>query len=248
MGFLDKYSDEELISLIDSDLVKEMRERGYAFGWHKETEFAGVIYILVNPAFPNLVKIGYADDLEKRLKVLNRNSGLPDPFHVYAAYKVKKRLEDLKLHDLIDSLDSDLRHSSNREFYEMTAKKAYDILSAIAEINGNDDVLMKNPFNDPYFDNDEATSKEDLDRTIDRMPSLTFAMIDIPVGSELVYVKDSSIVAKTIDLKNKVEYKGKIYSLSGLAREIRGTKTEQGPVHFTYNGKLLTEIRKEKGV
>lgn len=41
------------------------------------------------------------------------------------------------------------------------------------------------------------------------MPSLTFAMIDIPVGSELVYVKDSSIVAKTIDLKNKVEYKGK---------------------------------------
>ena len=49
--------------------------------------------------------------MEKRVKSFNRNSGLPGPYHVYATYKVKKRLEDLKLHTLIDSLDSDLRHA-----------------------------------------------------------------------------------------------------------------------------------------
>lgn len=54
-----------------------------------------MIYILVNPSFKNLVKIGYADDVAKRLKSLNSNAGLPDPYHVYATYKVKKRLEDL---------------------------------------------------------------------------------------------------------------------------------------------------------
>ena len=33
----------------------------------------GVIYILTNPSFPEYVKIGYADDIAKRLKELNRS-------------------------------------------------------------------------------------------------------------------------------------------------------------------------------
>ena len=31
-------------------------------------EKQGVIYILTNPSFPEYVKIGYADDIEKRLR------------------------------------------------------------------------------------------------------------------------------------------------------------------------------------
>ena len=34
-------------------------------------EKAGVIYILTNPSFPEYVKIGYADDVNKRLSQLN---------------------------------------------------------------------------------------------------------------------------------------------------------------------------------
>ena len=34
----------------------------------------GVIYILTNPSFPDYVKIGYADDIDKRLKQLNPQS------------------------------------------------------------------------------------------------------------------------------------------------------------------------------
>ena len=33
-------------------------------------ENKGVIYILTNPSFPEYVKIGYADDIDKRLKQL----------------------------------------------------------------------------------------------------------------------------------------------------------------------------------
>ena len=33
----------------------------------------GVIYILTNPSFPDYVKIGYADDVDRRLKELNRS-------------------------------------------------------------------------------------------------------------------------------------------------------------------------------
>ena len=151
MSYLEKFSDEELLEIFGSDVEAEIKARGYKYGWYKPTEYAGEIYILVNPAFPNLVKIGYANDVEKRVKSFNRNSGLPDPYHVYATYKVKKRLEDLKLHNLIDSLDSDLRHAKNREFYEMSPEKAYEILFVIAQINGDDDLLVLNPFGDDFF-------------------------------------------------------------------------------------------------
>lgn len=164
MGDLSRYADQEIIDIISSDAEAELKKRGYAYGWYKQECFVGVVYVLVNPAFANLVKIGYADDVEKRLKSLNSNSGLPDPYHCYAIYKVKKRLEDLKLHGLIDSLDSSLRHAKNREFYEMSAEKAYSILLAIAEIAGNEEQLIKNPLNDKFFDV-ENTQQSSLPKT-----------------------------------------------------------------------------------
>ena len=160
MGCLDRYSDEELVQIFGSNIEEELRSRGYEYGWHKKVQYAGEIYILVNPAFPSLVKIGYADNVQKRVKSLNSNSGLPDPYHVYATYKVKKRLEDLKLHKLIDSLDSDLRHTKNKEFYEMSPEKAYAILSAIAEINGDEELLVLNPYQDEFFDGKPAKQPE----------------------------------------------------------------------------------------
>lgn len=46
-------------------------------------EQQGVIYILTNPSFPDYVKIGYADDIEKRLQQLNRSECIPFAFRVY---------------------------------------------------------------------------------------------------------------------------------------------------------------------
>lgn len=158
MADLSQYADIDIINIVSSDAEAELKKRGYDYGWYKIEPYVGSIYILVNPAFPNLVKIGYADDVQKRMRTLNSNSGLPDPYHCYAVYKVRKRLEDLKLHGLIDSLDSSLRHAKNREFYEMDAQKAYSVLSAIAQISGDEEQLIVNPFNDDYFDNPKADS------------------------------------------------------------------------------------------
>ena len=62
----------------------------------------GVIYILTNPSFPEYVKIGYADDIDKRLQRLNRSECIPFAFRVYATYEVNSRLSDLKIHSIID--------------------------------------------------------------------------------------------------------------------------------------------------
>ena len=248
MNNLEKSYDEELFTIFDADIEEEIKSRGYEFGWHKQVKYAGEIYILVNPAFPNLVKIGYADDVEKRVKTLNRNSGLPDPYHIYATYKVKKRLEDLKLHDLIDSLDSDLRHARNREFYEMTAEKAYGILSAIAEINGDEELLVKNPAGDSFFNNKDTDSGNGKDCTggiRKSRPRFTFAMLNIPVGAELTYVRDRSVKVTVAD-DIHVFYDNSKWTLSALAKKLRNRPTgTQGTLWFEYDGKKLTDLRNE---
>lgn len=102
----------------------------------------GVVYILTNPSFPEYVKIGYADDVRERVNQLNRSECTPFAFRVYATYEVNERLTDLKIHNIIDKLNPNLRSIDNvegkkrvREFYAMTPEDAYEILEAIAEIN-----------------------------------------------------------------------------------------------------------------
>ncbi len=110
----------------------------------------GVIYVLTNPSFPEYVKIGYADNLERRLKQLNKSECLPFAFRAYCVYEVESRLRDNDVHNLIDKLNPDLRAIETfdgkpriREFYNITAEDAYDILYSIVSISGTTDKLKK---------------------------------------------------------------------------------------------------------
>ncbi len=61
----------------------------------------GVIYVLTNPSFPEYVKIGYADNLERRLKQFNNSACLPFAFRVYCVYEVEGRLRDKDVHNAV---------------------------------------------------------------------------------------------------------------------------------------------------
>lgn len=108
----------------------------------------GVIYVLTNPSFPEYVKIGYADNLEQRLKHLNNSECIPFAFRVHCIYEVNERLKDKDVHALIDKINPDLRSIDEfdgkkriREFYSISAEDAYDILYSIAAISGTTDRL-----------------------------------------------------------------------------------------------------------
>ena len=238
---LSKYDDNVLLDVINSDIESELRSRGYKYGWYKDDSYIGYIYILINTAFPNLVKLGYTDNIESRLKTLNSNSGLPDPYTCYAYYKVKKRLTDLQLHDLIDILNPTLRHSKNREFYEMNAEEAYNILEIISKITGTEEQLV-NVQNQSIQDIDLQASiyNKKAERT-------TFKMLQIPIGSDLVFTKNNAVVVKTVDDINTVEYMGKQYTLSALAKILLGWTATQGARFFAYNGELLIDRRTRLG-
>ena len=202
-----------------------------------------VIYILINPAFNHLIKIGYADNLESRLRTLNSNSGIPEDFHVYATYEVKERLEDRKIHEIIDTLDPTLRYNKKREFFEMTPEKAYHILEAIATINGLQENLSLNPLNDSYISDLLEKNEEKREKKSPR-PALTFDMLGINEGEMLEFTEDPSIkVTVGEDLKH-VRYNGEKISMSALAQKLLNSKYPlQGPLYFMYKGKRLTELR-----
>ena len=63
-------------------------------------------YLYLNkPSFPEYEKIGYADDIKKRLAQLNRSECAPFAFRVYETFETSSRLLDLKIHDLLQKFN-----------------------------------------------------------------------------------------------------------------------------------------------
>lgn len=130
----------------------------------------GVIYILTNPSFPKYVKIGYSDNVNKRLEELNRSECIPFAFRLYAYYKVQNRLSDKKVHELIDGLNPELRSVENingkerkREFYAMPKEQAYSILKSIATINNlEENLILVEPTKEELEDEEEAADIENI--------------------------------------------------------------------------------------
>lgn len=76
-------------------------------------EQGGYIYILINPSFPEYVKIGYADNVDERLAQLNRSECTPFGFRKYAVLHVANRLADKNVHKLLDMFKPELRAKEN---------------------------------------------------------------------------------------------------------------------------------------
>ena len=208
-----------------------------------ETKSQGVIYILTNPSFPDYVKIGYADDVNKRLKELNRSECIPFAFRLYAYYEVPQRLTDKKLHELIDMINPDLRaieefdgKRRTREFYNMTSEKAYKILQAIAQINGLEDNLHKVKPSEKDLEEEETAEENRILATnrhhfknIEFTSSLTghtyrsstnekgtLSIFDVTVGEEVPNNANPSkreIVSVALSDLTKNEEEGTLYQL-----------------------------------
>lgn len=186
----------------------------------------GYIYIMTNPALKGMVKIGYATDVEARRKQLS-TTALPYEYEVFATYETSGNLEDKKLHKMIDNLNPELRVSSNREFFVMTPQEAYELLEAIATISGTKDKLKK------------VKVVESKKQKV-RKPPVNFAKCGIPIGAELVFIDDPSVVAIVVS-ERKVQYNNEITSLSAISDSIKGYSTP-GPSFFTYNGEKVSDI------
>lgn len=213
----------------------------------------GYIYILKNPSFPDYIKIGYADDIYSRLKQLNDKSAVPFAFRLYAYYKVNHRLEDKTVHDIIDKLNPSLRAKDNidgkerkREFFEMSAEDAYDLLHCIAKINGlEDNLVLVEPTAKEMEDEDEATTK----RKSTQLPKMDWLIEQgiINIGDKVYLINHPEEIATIEDSRN-VRYKDQIMSFNQFGCELTGWKAIQIYAFMKKVGgdKTLSKLREEK--
>ena len=198
-----------------------------------------IIYILTNQSMPDTIKIGITDNLERRIKELD-NTSLPLPFECYYAVEVEDASKiEKKIHEGLD----DARIRDNREFFNTTPEQAKSILK-IAEIMGGKDVTPKDDIVET------AQDKQALEKSRKIRKRFNFEMINIQPGTILNFVKDTTITCEVHD-DRKVKFRDKITSLSDAAdivlREMGyDWSAAQGPIWWSYQGKSLSELRRER--
>lgn len=115
-------------------------------------------------------------------------------------------------------------------FHGKDPEDAYELLESIATISGTKDKLKK-----------VKTVPAKKQKT--KRPPVNFFKCNIPVGAELVFSDDPSVVVVVVD-ERKVQYKDEITSLSAISDRIKGYSTS-GPSLFTYKGKTISQIAEE---
>ena len=75
-------------------------------------------------------------------------------------------------------------------------------------------------------------------------------MIGLNVGDTIIF--DALQIPVRIASDDKIEYDGRLYSLSAFTANFLPEEKQnasgayQGPKYFSYNGKVLSDLRKEK--
>lgn len=211
----------------------------------KTTE-QGYVYILTNPSFKeDWVKIGKsARRVDIRSKELD-NTAVPLPFEIFAPMKTCKYNEVEKLvHKTIDRL-TDLRIRQNREFFNVAPQMALDILRDIAKAIDDAEVILYHE-NKPVLNEVTIEAKK---REVKRS-RFRFSMCGIKIGEPITFIPTGLEVKVASD--DAIEYEGRIYKLSPfvgtfMPEDKRNTSgAYQGAKYFSYRGKLLENLRREK--
>lgn len=220
-----------------------------------EKDRAGYVYILTNPSFrEDWVKIGKSSrPVDVRSKELD-NTAVPLPFEIYATLKTSKyAMVEKQIHKQIDRL-TDLRIRQNREFFNIAPSVALDIMRDMADLLDDAELCV-------YIDGQPVVSKdkeedkkiEEENRVKERQkqkPPFKFHMVGLNVGDTVVF--DELGLPVRVASDDKVEYEGRLYSLSNFTATFlpeekqTSSRAYQGPKYFSYKGKTLYTLRKEK--
>lgn len=211
----------------------------------------GYVYILTNPSFrEDWVKIGKSSrPVDVRSKELD-NTAVPLPFEIYATMRTSKYSEAEKaIHKQIDRL-TDRRIRQNREFFNLEPSLALEIMLDLAQLSA-DAVVVKYEDGKPrqLFPVLEPAKEEKKDKKTSR-PPFDFSMVGLTVGDIIIF--DPLNLPVKVAGKNKVEYEGRLWSLSAFCGTYLPEDKQnqsgayQGPKYFSYQGKTLWEIRLER--
>ena len=179
------------------------------------------------------MKVGKTRNLRQRVRALD-NTSVPMPFRCEYAAKVDDMDEVEKLlHDAF----GDRRVRDNREFFEIDPMRVASALKLAGgkEVTPDDDIAE-----------DEAGIRA-MNKATQMRASFNFDLVDIPVGSTLLFSRDKTITAEVFS-KKKILFEGAATSLSSAALTIvqrLGKKWSRihGPSFWLYDEETVSERR-----
>jgi hypothetical protein len=193
------------------------------------------VYILTNPTIPDLVKIGRTKNLEERMRSLSSHSGVPVAFKCFYCCEVENGTDvEKRLHFGL----GDHRVNPKREFFRINPERVKILLEgwSIRDVTPTSDIV------------DSREEQESLNRESSRRPVFTFSMVDIPIGSELTFLKDETKTS-IVSGDREIEYGGTRTSINRVTMEILKTEfgktwnSVRGPDYWIFENETLTERR-----
>ena len=194
----------------------------------------GVVYILTHPAMDGLIKIGRAHDLAERMRTLY-NSSVPAPFACYYAARVgdMEAVED-DLHEIF----GDRRINPRREFFTADPHR-------VARALRNHVSWLEDVVDAPEQEPEDIDATNKAEGAAERRANVDFETLGIPVGAELTFAGREEITCRVVQLRPpRVEYNGKILSLSAAAQKVLGVEYGvNGTLYWMYQGETISAHR-----
>jgi hypothetical protein len=194
----------------------------------------GIVYLVQNPAFPHLCKIGRTgrDTIEAR--GLNA-SNVPEDFEVLFGYECNNPEEVEKhLHETFENFRHYSKTGRKTEFFYtgclLKAQRTLTLLSQKTKEIPGEDILLG-----------ESDKAEYVGEIPKRKSPFTFDMVNIEPGETLVFTEDEKEEC-TVESSKTVLYKNKEYSLSKLAKELM---EKLGPPNETYQGPKFFKVKND---
>ena len=206
------------------------------------------IYVFTNSAHPELVKIGKTDDVERRVKELSRQTGVPGKFEVFYSRKVSNAARVEK--DILEAL-AVLRIYPNKEFLKIEPERLVKILQLVGLDDATTEFESKenNQINSPIQTSGSKNKSSRNKNKKTHKSIFSFSSVGIPAGSTLHFATDKSVTAEVFD-DRKVKFNGKIMFLTQSARIVLRSKHGEGkynnlsgPKYWKYKNELLVDRR-----
>ena len=200
---------------------------------------AGIIYALTNKSFSKQIKIGnvhagqQGDTIALKNRIRFLNTGVPTPFNLVAAVRVKDEARAEKsMHGTFD----EVRVPSGREFFKVGIEPVKAAMGLIC-LGGGGKMISTAGFQIAK----EGRPKKS--KTPEKIPIFKLGRTKIRRGAKLAFFFDESITAR-VGEGDKVVFRGKSMSLTGAAWILlrqRGWKRKaSGPNYWVYRGETLT--------
>ena len=210
----------------------------------------GRVYIVRNPLFPTLFKIGFTTKKFVEDRGLNA-SNIPEAFEVIREYECDDFEQTEKLfHSTFDQfryysqLDG---RGKQTEYFSVSCLS--NAVAWIDKLKGLTDITVTVKAEVEAIEEDEEKTHKsifDKSKVVPRRSAFDFYEMGIPKGATLQFLKNKSVHVKVVDNK-QVEYDGKIHALSRLTAQLLKSPSKYvAPMpNWSYEGKSLHDFYNE---